>query len=422
MVGIILVGSKLKGQKREKREKNGEQADIHNVVSEVGSTRNRVRIEAQLAGKSEGAREFIEKAGRVSDRLGKRRDKILNLAGAAAAVYIAMLPAAFAGQNVSESGYVQQETTVLEKFIKTDTKYSAKGEEVTRGRATDQIVGIVNINRLKGNSSETINGGRTVNGASVQLNTYVSIIGNNGKERLWVQNGVQVFIHGNRKSEKPSYTYGSISEIFKNSFKADVQAIEGKPVSQQELNGLRLNGIAGRGKTALSMGAEPTYIYPDYTPAKKNGKWTIGGGDTKTSDSLRFALDIKVKERQDIVYLNFGIAPLKNNKPEFNKEVNFDTVSYKVPGLKSAKIEFGKIYDTGLIIAGIGGGSYFHAKEVKGFLSIEERKGRNLVPLKVGGNFDWSTAESTIGVLSIKLNSHTVEIVTAKSGKTASGK
>ncbi len=413
-----MVGHKSKKRNRE----NGlEISSSQDLVSRIGGTRSRIGIETELDDKSEWTKSFIRHAGRVSDRVyDSKKRKLLNLAGAAAVAYMAISPVAFAGQAVNEPGYSQHDITVLTKFMKSNAKYSAKGESVTNGRATEEIVGIVDINRLKGYSSEMLNGGRTVNGASVQLNTYVHLISGNGKGQwLWVQNGIQVFIKGDRKFETPLYTYGSVSEIFKDSIRFDAQAAEGKTVTQQEFNSLKLSGLSGKGKITKSSGIVPTYLYPDYSSGKENGRWTISGGDTQSSRVIRFALDIRVAEKQDIVYLNFGIAPLKNYKPDWKKEVVFDTVSYKMHGLRSAKIEFDKLHDTGLVVTGIGGGSYFHAKEISGYVGVEEKNKGRLVPMAVGGNADWSTGESTVGVRSVKLNSYAVELVTAKNGSAA---
>lgn len=422
MIKVLRASVLMVGQKSKKRKEDiSDLSSVHDLISNVGSTRSRIAHEAELEGKSEGAKSFIQHVGHVSDRINdSKRRKMLSLAGAAAAAYMAISPAAFAGQSVNEPGYSRQEIAVLTKFIKNDSKYAARGEEITKAASTNEVVGIVDINRLKGYSSEMFNGGRVVKGASVQLNTYVHLVSGSGKNQwLWVQDGVQIFIHSNKKHEVPTYTYGSISEVFKDSLKFDAQAIEGKAPTQKEFNSLKLNGLAGKGNATKSFGVLPTYVYSDYNPSKENGKWTISGGDVQTSKAIRFALDIRVAERQDLVYLNFGIAPLKNGRPDWGKEVVFDIVSYRVQGLKSANIEFNKLRDTGLLVTGIGGGSYFHAKEISGTLSMAEKRQGILVPLAVNGTTDWSTGEHTLGVRSVRLSSSTVELVTTGKNKNA---
>ena len=356
------------GQKSKKRKEDvSDLSSVHDLISNVGSTRSRISKEADLEGKSEGARSFIQHVGHVSDRINdSKRRKVMSLAGAVAAAYMAISPAAFAGQAVHEPGYSRREIAVLTKFIKNDSKYAAKGEEITTAASTDEVVGIVDMNRLKGYSSEMFNGGRAVNGASVQLNTYVHLVSGSGKNQwLWVQDGVQIFIHGDKKHGVPTYTYGSISEVFKDSLRYDAEAMGGRVPTQKEFDSLKLNGMTGKGKTTKASGIiVPSYVYSDYNSGKDNGKWTISGGDVQTSKAIRFALDIGVAERQDLVYLNFGIAPLKNGRPDWGKEVVFDIVSYRVQGLKSANIEFNRLRDTGLVVTGIGGGAYFHAKEI----------------------------------------------------------
>jgi hypothetical protein len=364
------------------------------------------------------AQDFISHVGRTSDRLKHR--KLLNLAGAAAAVYMAISPVAFAGQPLHESGYNKQDIAALDKLMRSDAAYSARGESVTKGLPTNEIVGVVNINKLKGSSSEMLDGGRTANGASVQLNTYVHLVSSGGGSSwIWVQNGVQIFIHGDKGSERPSYTYGSISEIFKDSLKLDVKAEEGKKLTQKDFDKLRLNGMSGRGILTDSEGAIPTYIYSDYQVYKEGDRWGIRGGDTRTSNRIRFAVDIRVIEKQDIAYINFGIVPVNGNVLDWNKEVKFDTVSYRIKGLKSAKIEFGKLKDTGLVIAGVGGGAYFHAEEITGAFSMYEKEAGSFVPLAVSGNSDWNTGEQDVGVRSVRLNSYTVELIKAKKASKA---
>jgi hypothetical protein len=399
-----MVGHRFRKSAAEKKEADREEKEYKIVkAAEINS-----------------AQDFISHVGRTSDRLDKGHRKALNLAGAAVAVYMALSPIAFAGQSLHEPAYSKQDIEALDKLMRSDAKYSARGESVEKGSPTNEILGVVNIDKLKGISSEMLNGGRTVNGASVQLNTYVHVISSGGGSRwIWVQNGVQIFIHGNKELQKPSYTYGSISEIFKDSINLDVKIAEGKELTQKDFNKLNLNGMHGKGIITDSAGVIPTYVYSDYKAYKENGRLGIRGGDTRTSDRIRFAIDIRVTEKQDIAYLNFGIIPVNGNTLDWSKEVEFDTVSYKVQGLKSAKIEFGKLKDTGLVIAGIGGGTYFHAKEITGAFTMYEREAGRFVPLAVSGNSDWSTGEHDIGVHSIRLNSYTVELIKAKKESSA---
>ena len=371
-------------------------------------------VEKAKTAEIKSAHDFISHVGRTSDRLKHR--KLLDLAGAAAAVYMAASPIAFAaGQPLHESGYSKQDIAALDKLMRSEAVYSAKGESVTNGLPTNEILGVVNIDRLKGISSQMLDGGRTANGASVQLNTYVHIVSSGGGSSwIWVQNGVQIFIHGDKVSERLSYTYGSISQIFKDNLKLDAKAEEGKRLTQKDFDKLRLKGMSGRGVLTDSEGAIPTYVYSDYKVYKEGDRWGIRGGDTRTSDRIRFAVDIRVTEKQDIAYINFSIVPVKGDALDWNKEVKFDTVSYRVKGLKSAKIEFGKLKDTGLVIAGVGGGAYFHAEEITGSFSTYEKEAGRFVPLAVSGNSDWNTGEHDVGVRSVRLNSYTVELVKAK--------
>ncbi len=419
-----MVGHKFRKHSEENRSKAissaRKEADVssaHDLMSYVGNTKAIVAQESELAVKNKEVEKSIRHAERTSDHLHiPHKSRLLHLAGIAAAAYIAASPIAFAGQSVHESGYRKRDAAVISKFIKNNAKYSSKGENVTGGIPTDEVVGIVDINRLSGYSSERLHGGKTVNGASVQLNTYVHIVSNNGVGQwLWVQDGVQIFMNNNRGPGRPSYTYGSISEIFRDSLRLDTDIVDGKSLTQKNLNSLKLRGISGRGGVDKASGIMSTYLFADYAPGKENGKWTISSGDTKTSNVIRFALDVKVTEKQDLVHLNFGIVPFRNGSPDWVREVTFDTVSYKVKGLKSARIAFNKLHDTGLVVAGIGGGSYFHAKKISGSLNIYEKDMGRLAPLKVSGISDWSTGEGAVGVHSVKLNSYTVELITAKS-------
>lgn len=464
MVGHKAVGHKSRspGEREEtgkvERTKTVEINSAQDFFSHVGSTRKKIGNPAELEDKSKTAKDLIEHVGRVSDRLNLRRVMPVVIA---TAIYLGP-NAVLAGQTVKQDRLTPSSVV---RSIGREPRYEARGEAVIKGKPTEEVVGMINLKSVKGYSVIEEKGKKVRSqGESIQLNTYVHIVSSGGKEQnLWVQDDVQIAkikMNNDKRYEfwkdaGPRYEYMEGSEIFKSGVSFAKELVSSGSVTPKTLSQLvELNGIKGNGDLTYYKEV-PTYHYSsmagryagdfkialvinvstgkqqhvdsEKVPAPKSvTNFPLPPGvvaEVKKYKEASIAMEAKEeakeREKQEMVYLNFGIAPVKNGEPDLKKMVTFDRVSYYVHGLESADIKFGKFHDTALVLAGVGKGAYFHAKQVSGSFSMLEKVEGKLVPLKVSGNRDWSTDEQVIGVRSVRLNSYTVELMKAKKGDSA---
>lgn len=464
MVGHKVVGHKSRSPGEREETGKGEKAKAAEInsaqdfFSHVGSTRKKIDNPAGFDGKSKTAKDLIEHVGRVSDRLNLRGVMPVVIATAMCLGPNAVL----AGQTVKQDGLTP---AAVVRSIGKDPRYEARGEAVIKGKPTEEIVGVVNLKSIKGYSAIEEKGKKVrSHDESIQLNTYVHIVSDGGKEQnLWVQDTVQIAknkMNNDKhyefwKDAGPRYEYFEGSDIFKSAVSVAKELASSGSFTPKMLDKLELNGIKGGNGDMTYYKGIPAYHYSsmggryagdfkvalvinvstgkqrhtdsEKVSAPKNvtdfSLYPAVAAEAKKYEKAYIAMvakeEAKEREKQETVYINFSIAPVKNGEPDLKKMVTFDRVSYYVHGLGSADIKFGRFHDTALVLAGVGNGAYFHAKQVSGSFSMLEKVEGRLVPLKVSGGRDWTTDEGDVGVRSMRLNSYTVELIKAKKGGSA---
>jgi hypothetical protein len=358
---------------------------------------------------SPGAKEFIDKVGRTSDRVYN------TLVGISSAVII------FSG--VAINNYImplsrelinEQQEILVEKAIlpEMNRKHQAVGEAATSGLLTDRVVAKVNINKIDGNSYKKTDGRLygVKDSWSVQLNVNLGILTKNKTdssvhgEVLWLQD---VFSSDKGKVEITSEIYHGTVRIAKEEIRRrqvlntdsilpwrsrDLAKEEEKPVDV-------IDNIKGKGKTVTDMNGNDTYHYTKHI-------------DMPT-EAVHLALDIRtaVKSPHE-VEISFGYAPIeKDGVVDWKEEAVFDRVTYHARGtVVGAKIGFSKIYDAGLTIDGFANGEFVYAQKLSGNLGLYESDNGKLIPMETSKLTDWQTAEWSYNVKSIVIHKGVVKL------------
>lgn len=403
----------------------------------VGSTADRVS-KASHSVKSTGAKEFIERVGKTSDRIhdsstaeskeweeNRRRERRREIAlgtvtGAVTVAFIMLMPREYHMAKWGDRAMFNE--AVAKSIMQLETrKHQAIGESVSSGLPTTRGVAKINIDKIKGYSAVRENGHwyELGDSYSTQFNINLGIITKN-KERnaergevLWLQDAFQSY---RGKAMITSEIYHGTVQITREELDRK-REMEGDAIDY----GLSL-GLFGSGTKEISS---PVDILHGI-----KGKGSITGDSkrlgydtyryTKTisepTDKVHLALDIRtaVKGPHE-VEISFGYAPIeKGGKVDWKKEVTFDNVTYHVKDtVVGARMDFSKVYDAGLTVAGFSDRGFFYAQKLSGRLGLYEEEKGKLVALPISGFTDYSTGEYTYNVKSMVIHKGVVKIGTA---------
>ncbi len=279
----------------------------------------------------------------------------------------------------------------------------AVGITVTKAKPANEIVGVVNLEKVEGNSYLRTEGGvyEDRNAFSVQLNTYVHVKtgGLFGRDTvLWVQDVVRAGTFADGKLQVSSEIYKNVNQPI-----TDTAMMLGVVGASDHIGKVR-----GRGKIGRDHNNMQTYEY------------TATEGSLKLP--IHMALDIKAEKVRNNVKIDFSYVPIVEGRPDWKREVTFDTVEYDVgKRIESVKMEFSKSDDTGLTISGFGSSAVFYAQKLEGSFAMYAKEGGKLVGLPLGGKTDHSTGEGSVNVHSIQVYSNAVTITAGSRDRTAEG-